>query len=89
MPTSVDIGLEGGPSVNYLTVDPSGSAPTSFTFSGLGLSGPAISVRFHHASEWIFLSEVTFDGDLASVPEPSTFLSAAGLLCLLAVRLKR
>jgi hypothetical protein len=75
-PVSVDIGLEGGPSVNFLVTDPVGGDPVSYTFSGLGLTGSAVTLRFYHASEWVFVSEVTFDG---AVPEPGTFW--LGLAC--------
>ena len=83
VPASVDIGLEGGPSVNYLFIDPLGAVPVSFTFSGLGLVGPAVSLRLHQATEWVFVSEVTFDG---GVPEPSTVSLTLVALALAARR---
>jgi hypothetical protein len=68
-PASVDIGPEGGPYVNFPTPDPAGEAPLSYTFAGLGLTGSAVDVRFNHLNEWVFVSEVTFEGPV--VPEPS------------------
>lgn len=89
-PASVDIGLEGGPYTNFLTPNPLGSAPTSYTFMGLGLTGSAFDVRFNHLNEWVFVSEVTFDGQLAGIPEPSSFLlAAAGLFIVLRARRTR
>jgi hypothetical protein len=79
-PASVDIGLEGGPYTNFLTPDPPGSAPTSYTFSGLGLAGSAFDVRFNNLNEWVFVSEVTFDGVIGVIPEPSTLVLACGAL---------
>lgn len=70
-PVSVDIGLESGPFVNFAVSDPVGGVPFAQTFSGLDLAGQAISLRFHNSGEWVFVSEVSFEGD--AVPEPSTF----------------
>lgn len=85
-PESVDIGIEGGKYANFITSDPKDGAPTSYTFSKLGLTGSAFDVRFNNASDWIFVSEVQFDGqaaNVAAVPEPATYLlSAVGLLAL-------
>ena len=82
-PESVDIGIEGGKYTNFITVDPKGAAPTSYTFSNLALTGSAFDVRFNNANDWIFLSEVQFDGRAAAVPEPATYLlSAVGLIAL-------
>lgn len=77
IPASVDIGYEGFGYTNFVLVDPDPSfAPVSFTFSGLALTGSAFDVRFNNGNEWVFVSEVTFDGSPAStaVPEPATGL---------------
>ena len=80
IPSSVDIGYEGFGYTNFVLVDPDPSfAPVSFTFSGLGLSGSAFDVRFNNGNEWVFASEVTFDGSPTSVPVPEP---ATGLLLL-------
>lgn len=80
-PASVDIGPAGGPYTNFTTPDPPGSAPTSYTFSNLGLSGSSVELRFNYLSSWVFVSEVTIDG--IAVPEPvSTCLGAIGFAAL-------
>ena len=80
IPASVDIGYEGFGYANFVLVDPDPSfAPVSFTFSGLGLTGSAFDVRFNNGNEWVFVSEVTFDGSPALVPVPEP---ATGLLLL-------
>jgi hypothetical protein len=91
-PASVDIGTEGGPYTNFLTPDPAGSAPLSYTFTGLGFSGSAFDVRFNNLNEWVFVSEVTFDGQVSAVPEPSSLLlllGGIGLLGLASVTMRR
>jgi hypothetical protein len=80
-PLSVDIGPDGGPFANYPVFDPVGGVPFSQTFSGLGLAGQAVSVQFHNSGEWVFVSEVSFDG--STVPEPSTLWLGLGGLGLL------
>ena len=71
VPSSVDIGLEGGPLTNHALVDPAGPDQAAFTLNALGLVGSAFDVRFNYTNEWIFISEVTFDGQATDVPEPS------------------
>jgi hypothetical protein len=85
-PASVDIGLEGGPYTNFLIADPVGSVPIALTFSGLALSGSNIDVRFIYGGQWIFVSEVTFDGSVSGVPEPSSWALAGAGLCALLLR---
>ena len=80
IPASVDIGFEGFGYTNFVLVDPDPSfAPVSFTFAGLGMIGSAFDVRFNQGNEWVFVSEVTFDGSPASTPVPEP---ATGLLLL-------
>lgn len=78
VPLSIDVGLEGGPYVNYSLASPAGSAPAAFTLSGLNLFGSAVDLRFNYSDSWIMLSEVTFEGasDASQIPEPSTGLLA-------------
>lgn len=86
VPISFEIGLSGGPLTVFPIADPSGTAPASFTFSGLGLTGNAIDIRFNHRSEWVFVSEVTFASAPAAVPEPAMAWLAGVGLCAVAVR---
>jgi len=68
----------------YAFDDPVGTAPNTFTVSGLLLSGSDIPVTIHRrtGSPWTFVSEVTF----TAVPEASSMalllagLTTAGLL---------
>jgi len=81
VPLSFEIGLSGGPLTTFNVADPSGSAPASYVFSGLGLSGNAVDIRLNHRTGWVFVSEVTFAD--AEVPEPKPgLLFAAGLAML-------
>jgi len=88
-PASVDIGNAGGPYTNFVTADPGGGAPLSYTFTGLNFSGSAFDIRFNNLNEWVFVSEVTFDGEVSAVPEPSSLLTLAGGLGLAAVAIRR
>jgi hypothetical protein len=64
--------------------DGASGAPLSFTFDGLSVTGPLTLELFDGTAPWIFLSEVTFEGRTASVPEPGLLalvgLGAAGPL---------
>ncbi|MFN7919158.1 MAG: hypothetical protein U0Q16_03625 [Bryobacteraceae bacterium] len=83
-PLGFDIGVLGGPSTNFSVSNPAGSAPTSYTFSGLNLVGNAIQIHPQYRAGWIFISEVAFDGPATgggSIPEPTSgLLIAAGML---------
>lgn len=84
-PSSVDIGPAGGPYTNFTALDPVGSAPTSYTFGNLGLTGSSVEMRFNYLSTWVFVSEVTIDG--TTIPEPTTaMLWALGLSAAAAYR---
>lgn len=50
--------------------DGASGAPLSFTFSGLGITGPLSLTINDGLGQWVFLSEVTFDGR-RQVPEPA------------------
>ena len=89
VPSSVDIGLEGGVYTNFLLADPTGSSPASFTFAGLGLTGSAFDVVFNNSNMWVFVSEVTFDGGLTAVPEPATTTLVLSGLAAMAARRRR
>jgi hypothetical protein len=85
-PESIDIGLEGGPYTNFPTTDPPGSAPLAFTFTGLGLTGSAVDLRFNNRNEYIFVSQVTFNG--RAVPEPASIVIGV-LAVIVPVRTRR
>jgi hypothetical protein len=74
----------------YNVSDPSGSAPTSYIFSNLGLSLQDLTVTIHRRSgSWVFASEITFDGTSSVVPIPGAlWLFAPGLAGLAGLRKK-
>lgn len=70
--------------VIYDLSDPAGTGPFSVTLSNLGFYGSSVDVTLvDGVGSWVFLSEVTFDGEY--VPEPGVLgltlfgLIAAGL----------
>ena len=89
-PSSVDIGISGGSLFNHQTIDPITSTSLSYTFSNLGLTGNSIDIRFNRSGPWVFVSEVTFDGQEVQVPEPSTLaIFALGMIGLASRRFKK
>ena len=54
-----------------------GSAPFAFTIDLTGLTANQLTVDITRGNAWVFLSEVTFEGDIAAVPLP-----AGGILLL-------
>jgi len=89
-PSSVDIGLSGSALTNFVTADPNTSNSLSYTFDNLGLEGNAIDIQFNRSNSWVFVSEITFDGQVASVPEPSTLaIFALGMIGLASRRFKK
>jgi hypothetical protein len=65
-PGSVNISM-GGTSLSFGVTDPAGPEPFAATFSGLGLTGTSLSLTLNHSSQWVFLSEVTFEGSCQPV----------------------
>ena len=55
----------------FNVAEPAGSAPFSYTASGLSFSGTDLVVTLQRKNQWVFLSEVEFAGAQA-VPEPET-----------------
>ncbi len=49
--------------------DPSGKAPFPVTFSGLNLTGSSLDLTLFRRSSWVFVSEVTFDGNIEMICE--------------------
>ena len=66
-PGSVNISM-GGTSLSFGVTDPAGPQPFAATFSGLGLTGTSLSLTLNRQSQWVFLSEVTFEGSCQPVP---------------------
>lgn len=71
----------------YTVVDPNtgSAAPFSFTVNGLNLTGTSLPVSFSRTggSGAFMVSEVTFDGVVSAVPEPSQWaMFGAGLLAV-------
>jgi hypothetical protein len=67
--TPLSVKINGGASLAL--ADPAGAAPTSFTFTGLNATGP-LTLQLFRRNQWVFMSEVTFDGRASQVPEPVT-----------------
>lgn len=55
----------------FIVAEPAGSAPFSYTASGLSFSGTDLVVTLQRKNQWVFLSEAVFAGPQA-VPEPET-----------------
>ena len=75
--------------VTYNVADPAGSAPFSFTASGVTFSGTDLQVQILRNNNWVFVSEVQFNA--APVPEPASgamLLAGLGLMGALALRRK-
>ena len=72
---------------DYFVTDPVGSDPTSYSFSGLGITTEELEVTIWRSNAWIFMSEVEFEG--TPIPEPATMLLlSSGLIGLAGFRRK-
>ena len=71
-------------------VDPGTSTPLSFTFNGLNVTG-SLGLELFRSNAWVFMSEVTFDGDpgQTAVPEPGTLTLLGTALSGLIARRRR
>lgn len=82
VPQSIDLSMGSSIYNSGTLADPPTSTPTSYTFSGLNFSGSSLQLTLNRRTEWLFASEVTFDGELLGgqqVPEPSSILSLLAL----------
>lgn len=84
-PASVGISVNGGPSFETIVTDPASGAPFVLTIGLAGTPGDVVEIQLRHDSQWIFLSEVAFDGriiirDDFGVPEPGA-LALLGAAC--------
>lgn len=78
---------------DFLVADPAGSAPFAFTVNLAGLMDDELNVQLFRNNQWVFLSEVTFegesDGGIAPVPVPAAGLLLVGALGGLAALRRR
>lgn len=65
---------------NYIVPDNPGAAPFSYSVDLTGTSTDTLTSSIFRSNAWVFLSEVTFEANVAAVPVP-----AAGGLLLLAL----
>ena len=75
----------------YTVAEPAGSAPFAFTASGVGFAGTDLVVTLQRKNQWVFLSEVEFNGVSNPVPEPETYalmLAGLGAVAMVARRRK-
>ncbi|MEM6372949.1 MAG: VPLPA-CTERM sorting domain-containing protein [Pseudomonadota bacterium] len=73
--------------VNELVPTNAGRAPFSFTYDLTGTTTDTLTAQLFRRSSWVFLSEVTFEADVAPVPVPAAGgLLLAGLAGLGALR---
>ena len=65
----------------FIIAEPPGSAPFAFTATGFSFTGHDLVVTLNRKNQWVFLSEVQFNGArTTAVPEPETLaLMLAGL----------
>lgn len=75
---------------NCLTAPDAGSpssGPTTYTFSGLNITGSSVTVQFNQANQWVMVGQVQFQGTGgAAVPEPATWALMAGGLVFALLR---
>lgn len=87
LPASVDVTVSGT-TISQVIGELPGSNPKAIVVALGGLTGSSATVKFNYMNEWIFMSEVSFDGRTA-VPEPSTFAFLALPLAAMAWRRAR
>lgn len=76
--------------ISAAIADPSSSAPFAFTLDLTGsMATDQLSVQIFRRTEWLFLSEVTFENDMPTVPLPAGLPLLAGGLGLLALMRRR
>jgi len=79
-PSSVDISM-GVLSQSFAFPDPAGTDPVSATFSLSLATGTSLVLTANHKSQWVFLSEVTFEGS-CQVPPSEVVLFATDSIAI-------
>ena len=83
-PASVTIGGN-----TYSVADPAGDAPFQFDVTGLNLNLADLDISINRNNQWVFVSEISFDGSSrgSSIPEPGSLaLLGLGLFGLAKLR---
>lgn len=73
---------------SYTVPNPTANVPFGFTVSSLALDVTSLTVSFTRNANWVFASEVRFDG-VSAVPEASTSTMLAAGAAFLALALRR
>ncbi len=87
LPSSVQITVGADTPQNF-TVAPSSSTDNQWLYFDVTGSGSSLDLKLTHATQWLFLDEVTFESAAsAEAPEPATWLTVLGAIgCLTLVR---
>tara|TARA_R110002072_G_scaffold86608_11_gene195417 strand:+ start:1735 stop:2463 length:729 start_codon:yes stop_codon:yes gene_type:complete len=84
------VNIEG---TDFTIVNPVDDVPFSVSFSGLGFTGTELTLELRQTSSWIFMSEVTFDGQgggtVTPLPTPGPLLLLGGAILGLGVARRR
>lgn len=90
-PSSITI-TAGAYSNTFSVTDPASGDPFAFTASLPSVLANSVSAQLARKNSWVFLSEVTFNGSPAAVPEPSTYallLTGLGFVGFVAERRRK
>ncbi len=90
-PPSSIVAAVSGRIVTQLVSDSLSGAPLAVNIAlPGGFTGSSLSLTLNDGiAQWIFVSEVTFDGQSAPIPEPGTWVLLSSLAALALVRARR